>query len=66
MEPTDVSKPIASAQGSKGCQLYSAPGFRRLSPEAAKDLLLQRADVRDPKVQQMLERIEELKEKKGP
>ena len=66
MRPTDVSKSIASAQVSKGPQPYVAPGFKRLSPEEAKDLLLRRADVGDPKVQQMLERIEELQGKKGP
>jgi hypothetical protein len=45
---------------------YIAPAFSRLTPEEAKDLLLRRADVKDPDVMKMLQCIEELQRKNEP
>ena len=39
---------------------YSSPGLRRLSPDAAKELLLRNSKVEDPEVRLMLELIEKL------
>jgi hypothetical protein len=44
---------------------YSAPGLRRVTPEAAKEMLLRHSDVNDPEVKSMLECIEQLQNPKG-
>jgi hypothetical protein len=66
MNSTDVSKSMASVQGSEGRKPYVALELKRLSPEAAKELLLRRADTKDPEVQHMLDRVAELQGKMGP
>lgn len=40
---------------------YLAPGFKRLSPAAAEELLLRKADTTDPDVRRLLARINETK-----
>ena len=60
MESTDVRKPVTSGQWMKVRKPYLAPGFKRLSPEAAKELLLRHADAGDRKVQHMLDCVDEL------
>ena len=54
-----------SVRLSNGRKSYSAPGFKRLSPEEAKKLLLERADAKDPEVLRLLARIEEVRGEKG-
>ena len=44
---------------------YVAPKLQRISPDAAKDLLLPDADTNDPKLRQMIERIDQLHGAKG-
>lgn len=44
---------------------YIAPAGKRVSPEAAKELLLRHADPSDPEVQHMHERIEEINKHRG-
>jgi hypothetical protein len=44
---------------------YVAPTYHRLTPEAAKQLLLEKADVNDPEVRKMLRCIAEL-QKQNP
>lgn len=44
---------------------YIAPRATRLSPDEAKALLLQSADINDPEVQYMLKRIEENRHRKN-
>jgi len=65
MESNVVRKPRTSGQGMKVRKPYLAPGFKRLSPEAAKELLLRHADAGDPEVQHMLDCIDELLGEKG-
>jgi hypothetical protein len=65
MDSTDVRNAMTGGQGMKVRKPYLAPGFKRLSLEAAKELLLRRADVRDPEVQHMLDRIEGFQGEKG-
>jgi len=65
MKSTDVCKPMTSGQGMKVRKPYHAPGLKRLSPEAAKELLLRHADAGDPEVQHMLDCIGELLGEKG-
>lgn len=65
MESTDVRKPMTGSEGTEVRKPYFAPGFKRLTPEAAKELLLRHADANDPEVQHMLDCIVELREEKG-
>lgn len=65
MESTDVRKPMTSGQGMKVRKRYLAPGLKRLTPGAAKELLLRHADASDPEVQHMLDCIGELKGEEG-
>jgi hypothetical protein len=50
----------------KGKKPYIAPAYERLTPEQAKQLLLRRADVKDPDVMKMLQCIEDLQKQNGP
>lgn len=43
---------------------YVAPRATRLSPDQAKELLLQRADINDPQVECLLRQIDELRRKR--
>jgi hypothetical protein len=66
MEVNDQHKsPNARHPGLKARLPYSAPTFKRLSPDEAKDLILQRADTRDPQVMRMLDCIDQLQRKKA-
>jgi len=65
MESSDVRKPVTTAQEMNVGESYLAPGLKRLSPEAAKDLLLRQGGADDPEVQQMLDCIDELQGEKG-
>jgi hypothetical protein len=58
MKSIAVRKSLGSVQGSKGRKPYVAPSIKCLSSEMAKELLLRRADVRDPNLGHMLDRIE--------
>ncbi len=64
MNRIDVHKSISSGKTVEGRKPYVAPACRRLTPEAAKEMLLRRADTGDPEVLRMLECIEELQTKK--
>ena len=44
---------------------YVVPAFRRLTPEAAKELLLRHDDLNDPEAKQMLHSIEDLRKRDG-
>jgi len=65
MKSTDASKTMTSGQRSEDRKPYVAPGFKRLSAETAKELLLRSADTSDPEVRRMLDRIEVLLGEKG-
>lgn len=70
MESSDAHKPmtadqITAAADMKTGKSYRTPGLKRLSPSAAKDLLLQHGDAGDPEVQQMLDCVDELQGEKG-
>lgn len=65
MESSDVRKPMTTDQEVKVDESYLAPGLKRLSPAAAKGLLLQHADAGDPEVQRMLDCVDELQGEKG-
>lgn len=69
MESSDVHKSmtadqITAAEKRKVGKSYVAPGLKPLSPAAAKDLLLQHADAGDPEVQQIIDCVDELEERK--
>jgi hypothetical protein len=70
LEATDFSMDSAGAgrsmpkgQRPEGRKLYRPPRFTRLSTDAAKEVLLRRADSRDPDVQHMLDRVRGLQGK---
>ena len=65
MESADVEKIVSVGQKSKVCKPYVAPKFENLSPEAAKDRLLQNADANDSELRQMIEIVDELHGAKG-
>jgi hypothetical protein len=65
MESSDVRKAVTTAKEMKVGTPYIAPGLKRLSSAAAKDLLLQHADTGDPEVQHMLDCVDELQGEKG-
>jgi hypothetical protein len=65
MNSPDLRKSMTSDQGTGFRKRYLAPGFKRLSPEAAKESLLQGADTSDPEVQHMLDCIEKHMGEKG-
>lgn len=44
----------------KNRKAYVAPAYRRMTPEEAKEFLLEKADVNDPEVKLMLKCIENL------
>lgn len=64
MNAIDEHKSISSGKTVEGRKPYVTPVCRRLTPEAAKEKLLRRADTGDPEVQRVLECIEELQMKK--
>ena len=66
MNSHDVAGPMTAVQKREERKAYVKPAFRRLTPETAKELLLQKGDLSDPKVKQMLQCIEELLDKSGP
>ena len=66
MDSTDGHKSMAGSQRGQGRKRYLAPCLKLLSPGAAKELLLRRADAKDPEVQRILDRIEELQGKRSP
>lgn len=63
MNPSVASPEKNTARKKK---TYVAPAYQRLTPEQAKDLLLRRADIRDPDVMNMLQCIEDVQRQKGP
>jgi hypothetical protein len=70
MESGDVRKPVTAAQLTteqeiKVRKAYLAPDVKRVSPAAAKNLLVQHTDAGDPEVQHMLDCIDELQGEKG-
>jgi len=62
----NVAGPMTPVQAREERKPYVRPALRRLTPEAAKELLLQKGDLSDPEVRQMLQRIEELLNGSGP
>jgi hypothetical protein len=65
MESTDMEKGMGATRKLKIRKPYVAPKLQRISPDAAKDLLLPDADTNDPKLRQMIERIDQLHGAKG-
>lgn len=65
MESSDVRKPMTTDQEVEVCKSYLAPGLERLSPAAAKDLLLRNADAGDSEVQHLLDCVDKLQGEKG-
>jgi hypothetical protein len=65
MESTDARKSKTASQTMKVCKPYVAPDLERLSPAAARNLLLQNADASDPELQQVLDCVDELQGEKG-
>ena len=65
MESTDMEKVMDATRKLKIRKPYVAPRLQRISPDAAKDLLLPDADTNDPKLRQMIERIDQLHGAKG-
>jgi hypothetical protein len=45
---------------------YVAPGFARVSPQEAKELLLRDGGTSDPAVREMLDRIEKILGREAP
>ena len=64
MESTNVEKMNATRK-LKIRKPYVAPRLQRISPDAAKDLLLRDADTNDPELRQIIERIDQLHGAKG-
>lgn len=62
----NVAGPMTPVQARGERKPYVRPALRRLTPEAAKELLLQKGDLSDPEVRHMLQRIEELLNGSGP
>lgn len=65
MNSSDLHGSISSSPVLKGRKPYVAPAYKRVTPDAAKELLLRHADTSDPEVQHMLDRIEELQKHTG-
>lgn len=65
MNSSDLQRSISSSPVLKGRKPYVAPTYKRVTPDAAKELLLRHADTSDPEVQHMLDRIEELQKYTG-
>jgi len=66
MNSKDAQNPLSSIAVMKDRKLpYVAPACKRMSPEAAKEVLLRHADPADPEVQHMHERIEEINKHSG-
>jgi hypothetical protein len=63
MNSSDLAQPAAAERRNESRQTYVAPACRRLTPEAAKELLMQKGDLSDPEVQRMLQCIEELQKR---
>lgn len=60
MDATKVAQAVTADQPNEARKPYVAPAFKRLTPEAAKELLLEKGDLTDPGVKQMLQCIEDL------
>lgn len=65
MNSSDEHKSMSSGPALKSRTPYVVPACKRVTPEAAKELLLRHADTSDPEVQRMLKRIEELQKHNG-
>lgn len=63
MESTEVGKKMNVGRKLKVCKPYVAPRLQRLSPDAAKGLLLRHAD--DSELRQMIETADQLHGAKG-
>lgn len=60
MNPTDIHEP-AKVHALEDRKPFSPPGARRLTPDAARELLLRHCDASDPEIKFMLACIEQLK-----
>ena len=61
MNSHDVAgKTMTAVRATEERKAYVKPAFRRLTRETAKELLLQKGDLSDPKVKHTLQCIEEL------
>jgi hypothetical protein len=58
VQPTAVSAP-------SDAKSYSAPGLARLTPDAAREMLLKHGERNDPEVKFMLDCIERLRDPQG-
>jgi hypothetical protein len=60
MNAPDVAQPVPTEHLTNARKPYEKPTVKRVTPKAAKKLLLQKADLSDPEVTQMLQCIEGL------
>lgn len=65
MDSTVAARPIGSQEPSETRKPYFAPAVRQVTPQEARGLLLEKADLSDPEVQEMLRRIDELQKASG-
>jgi hypothetical protein len=55
---SDADTPGRRASRGRRHKSYCAPMLRQISPDEAKRMLLERGDLSDPAIQQMIDRIE--------
>jgi|SRR5579872_865112 len=60
MKSHEVAGTMTAVRATEERKAYVKPAFRGLTPETAKELLLQKGDHRDPEVKHMLQCIEKL------
>jgi hypothetical protein len=65
MESTDVGKMMNVTRKLKVSKPYVAPKLQRLSPDAAKSLLLRDADTDDSGPRQIIDSVDQLHGAKG-
>ena len=65
MESTDTGKMVNAGRKLKIRKRYVAPKLQRLSPDAAKSLLLRKADTHDSELQQLIDSVDRLHGAKG-
>ena len=63
IDPANSTQPLATELQADGRQPYVKSALRRLTPEAARELLLRHTDLNDPEVKQMLTCIEDLRKR---
>lgn len=64
MQRTEIHQTTAG-QSIEEQKAYSSPRLRCLSPEAARELLMQHCDTNDPGIKHLLDCVEQLKSKRA-